>query len=150
MEPIYDPVRLRQPKLREFAFQAAWIATVAETVADLDNLLVDLPPDEPLLPDFTMPWPWDVDSMAVARSLVQASRDAAAQKLRHRLASWFGEDPEHGPLFRLAPADPYNDPHGLNGWNYVDDGIGCEGYSLKELPLLLIAWAAMTDPARPA
>jgi hypothetical protein len=25
-------------------------------------------------------------------------------------------------------ADPYNDPHGLDGWNYVDDGIGCEGY----------------------
>jgi hypothetical protein len=24
-------------------------------------------------------------------------------------------------------ADPYNDPHGLDGWNYVDDGIGCEG-----------------------
>ena len=25
-------------------------------------------------------------------------------------------------------ADPYNDPHGLDGWNYVDDGYGCEGY----------------------
>jgi hypothetical protein len=24
-------------------------------------------------------------------------------------------------------ADPYNDPHGLDGWNYVDDGWGCEG-----------------------
>ncbi|MGH2616266.1 MAG: hypothetical protein ACRDJC_13560 [Thermomicrobiales bacterium] len=24
-------------------------------------------------------------------------------------------------------ADPNNDPHGLDGWNYVDDGIGCEG-----------------------
>jgi hypothetical protein len=44
MEPIYDPVRLRQPKLREFAFQAAWIATVAETVNDLEDLLGDLPP----------------------------------------------------------------------------------------------------------
>ena len=82
LEPIDDPVHLQQPKLREFAFQAAWIATVAETDADLDNLLVDLPPDEPLLLDFTTSWPWDVDPMAVARSLVQASRDAAAQKLR--------------------------------------------------------------------
>ena len=43
MEPIDDPVRLRQRTLREFAFQAAWIATVAETVDDLDNLLVDPP-----------------------------------------------------------------------------------------------------------
>jgi hypothetical protein len=25
-------------------------------------------------------------------------------------------------------ADPYNDPHGLDGWNSVDDGYGCEGY----------------------
>ena len=24
-------------------------------------------------------------------------------------------------------ADPTNDPHGLDGWNYVDDGWGCEG-----------------------
>jgi hypothetical protein len=24
-------------------------------------------------------------------------------------------------------ADPNWDPHGLDGWNYVDDGIGCEG-----------------------
>jgi hypothetical protein len=24
-------------------------------------------------------------------------------------------------------ADPANDPHGLDGWNYVDDGWGCEG-----------------------
>jgi hypothetical protein len=87
MELIYDNARLRQPQLREFAFHAACIATVAETVNDLADLLVDLPPDAPLFPDFTTPWPWDVDPMAVARSLVQASRDAAAQKLRHRLAS---------------------------------------------------------------
>jgi hypothetical protein len=24
--------------------------------------------------------------------------------------------------------DPATDPHGLDGWNYVDDGYGCEGY----------------------
>jgi hypothetical protein len=29
----------------------------------------------------------------------------------------------------IVLADPYNDPHGLDGWNYVDDGYGCEGYS---------------------
>jgi hypothetical protein len=27
----------------------------------------------------------------------------------------------------IVLADPTNDPHGLDGWNYVDDGYGCEG-----------------------
>jgi hypothetical protein len=27
----------------------------------------------------------------------------------------------------IVLADPANDPHGLDGWNYVDDGYGCEG-----------------------
>lgn len=31
-------------------------------------------------------------------------------------------------IYGIQLADPYNDPHGLDGWNYVDDGIGCEGY----------------------
>jgi hypothetical protein len=31
-------------------------------------------------------------------------------------------------IYNIVLADPYNDPHGLDGWNYVDDGIGCEGY----------------------
>jgi hypothetical protein len=26
--------------------------------------------------------------------------------------------------------DPNNDPYGLDGWNYVDDGFGCESYAL--------------------
>lgn len=30
-------------------------------------------------------------------------------------------------IYGIQLADPYNDPHGLDGWNYVDDGIGCEG-----------------------
>lgn len=30
-------------------------------------------------------------------------------------------------ISHIQLADPYNDPHGLDGWNYVDDGIGCEG-----------------------
>jgi hypothetical protein len=30
-------------------------------------------------------------------------------------------------ISNIQLADPYNDPHGLDGWNYVDDGIGCEG-----------------------
>ena len=31
-------------------------------------------------------------------------------------------------IYGIVLADPYNDPHGLDGWNYVDDGYGCEGY----------------------
>lgn len=30
-------------------------------------------------------------------------------------------------IYGIVLADPYNDPHGLDGYNYVDDGIGCEG-----------------------
>ena len=30
-------------------------------------------------------------------------------------------------ISHIQLADPSNDPHGLDGWNYVDDGIGCEG-----------------------
>ena len=30
-------------------------------------------------------------------------------------------------IYGIVLADPYNDPHGLDGWNYVDDGYGCEG-----------------------
>jgi hypothetical protein len=31
-------------------------------------------------------------------------------------------------IYGIVLADPAIDPHGLDGWNYVDDGIGCEGY----------------------
>jgi hypothetical protein len=30
-------------------------------------------------------------------------------------------------ISNIQLADPYTDPHGLDGWNYVDDGWGCEG-----------------------
>ena len=30
-------------------------------------------------------------------------------------------------IYGITLADPYNDPHGLDGYNYVDDGYGCEG-----------------------
>ena len=36
---------------------------------------------------------------------------------------WFYEQ----GLSMIQLADPYTDPHGLDGWNYVDDGWGCEG-----------------------
>ena len=30
-------------------------------------------------------------------------------------------------IYGIVLADPYNDPHRLDGWNYVDDRYGCEG-----------------------
>jgi hypothetical protein len=30
-------------------------------------------------------------------------------------------------IYGITLADPDWDPHGLDGWNYVDDGFGCEG-----------------------
>lgn len=30
-------------------------------------------------------------------------------------------------IYGIVLADPNNDPHGLDGYNYVDDGYGCEG-----------------------
>ena len=31
-------------------------------------------------------------------------------------------------IYGIVLADPYTAPHGFDGWNYVDDGYGCEGY----------------------
>jgi hypothetical protein len=31
-------------------------------------------------------------------------------------------------ISNIQLADPNNDPHGLDVWNRVGDGIGCEGY----------------------
>jgi hypothetical protein len=30
-------------------------------------------------------------------------------------------------IYGIVLADPHNDPHGLDGWNYVDDGYGLRG-----------------------
>src|ERR671916_592911 len=81
MVRIYDPVRITHPKLREFAYQAAWISTVAETANDLEDLLVDVPPEERVLPDFSTPWPWDFDPLVVALTTVQETRQASERGL---------------------------------------------------------------------
>ena len=31
--------------------------------------------------------------------------------------------------FAVTLLDPADDPYGLDGWNYVDDGFGCEAYA---------------------
>ena len=57
MAPIDDPAQLTHPKLQEFAVIAAWIASVAETANDLEDLPIDVPPAERALPDRSAPWP---------------------------------------------------------------------------------------------
>ena len=57
MERIAAPVRIKIPQLREFASQAAWIATATEAADDLAELLDEVPAAGPALPDFSTPWP---------------------------------------------------------------------------------------------
>jgi hypothetical protein len=113
MGPIYDPAQLRHPKLRECAYQAAWIATVAEAASDLEDLLVDVPPEERVLPDFSTPWPWDFDSFVVALSVMTHTREAAEQGLEELVATWLGEDRENWPVFLLTVVDPWQERSGI-------------------------------------
>jgi hypothetical protein len=109
MVRIYDPAQLRHPRLREFAVVAAYISTLAESVNDLEDLLVDVPPEERVLPDFNTPWPWDVDSFVVALSAVQHMREAAERGLEELAPTWLGEDPENWPVLRLTVIDPWKE-----------------------------------------
>jgi hypothetical protein len=113
MSRIYDPVRIRHPRLREFAYQAAWIATVAEAADDLEDLLVDVPPQERVLPDFSAPWPWDFDSFIVAHSVMQHNRDAAEQNLAELVAPWLAEDPENWSVFHMTLIEPWQERPGI-------------------------------------
>jgi hypothetical protein len=93
MARLYDPIRITQPKLRECAYQAAWITTVAEATNDVEDLLVDVPPHDRVLPDFSTPWPWDFDAFVVAHSVMTHAREAAMHSRQNLMASWLGEDP---------------------------------------------------------
>ena len=113
MAPIYDPAQLTHPKRLEFAIQAAWISTVAAAQRDLEDLLIDVPPEERELPDFSTPWPWEFDSFVVALSVVQETREAAEQSLEELVATWLGEDPENWPVLRLTLIDPWKELAGI-------------------------------------
>jgi hypothetical protein len=76
MTRLYDLADLRHPTLRECAYQAAWIATVTEAANDVEDLLVDVPPEDRVPPDSSTPWPWDFDSLVVAHSVVTHAREA--------------------------------------------------------------------------
>ena len=55
MVRIYDPVPLTHPTLREFAVLAAWISVLVETVQELEDLNINLTPEERVLPDYSTP-----------------------------------------------------------------------------------------------
>ena len=113
MEPIYEPGGLTHPKLQEFALIAAGIATLAETIDDLEDLLIALPRQEPLMPNFRTPWPWEFDTMAVALAVVKTHRTEAVHALEELLATWLGEDPENGPVFQRTLVAPWQERPGI-------------------------------------
>jgi hypothetical protein len=113
MAPIYEPAQLTDPTLKEYAVIAAWIDTLAETIDDLEDLLIELPRQEPLMPDFHTPWPWEFDTMAVALAVVKTHRTEVIHALEELLATWLGEDPEHGPVFQMTLVDPWQERPGI-------------------------------------
>ena len=113
MTRLYDPADLRHPQLRECAYQAAWIATVAEAANELEDFLLDVPPEDRVLPDYSTPWPWDVDPLVVALSVVNQTRAVAEQSLTALVASWLEEDPENWPVLRLSLIDPWQERPGV-------------------------------------
>ena len=110
---IYDLADLSHPKLRECAYHAAWITTVTEAANDVEDLLVDVPPQDRVLPDYSTPWPWEFDLFVVALSVLTHTRQNAEQSLENLMASWLGEDPEDWPVLRLSLLDPWQERPGI-------------------------------------
>src|SRR5215216_2776015 len=106
---LYDPVRITHPKLREFAFQAAWISVVTEAADYLEDLNIDVAHAERLLPDFSTPWPWEFDAVIVAVTILRRNRDAAALDLDEALARWLRDDAKHWTLFVLTLLAPWQE-----------------------------------------
>jgi hypothetical protein len=106
-------VQPTHPKLQECAIITARIATATEATNDQEYFLDDVPPEERTLPDFSTPWPWDIDSFVVALSIAQETREATAQGLEELVATWLGEDPEHWPVLRPSLIDPWKELAGI-------------------------------------
>jgi hypothetical protein len=113
MDRIYDPTQLTHPKLREFAFMAAWISVLVETEQDLEDLNVDLTPEERALPDFRTPWPWEFDTLSLAKFVVQMNREETEKGVEELLAGWMSEDRENWPVLRLTLIDPWQERPGI-------------------------------------
>jgi hypothetical protein len=113
MVRIFDPTQLTHPKLREFAVMAAWISVLVETVQDLEDLNVDLTPEERALPDFSTPWPWDFDTVSLAQFVVTMHREEVEKGVEELLAAWMSEDRENWPVLRLTLIDPWQERPGI-------------------------------------
>ena len=113
MARIYDPLQLEHPTLRSFALRAAWIAAAAEAANDLEDLNIDVPPEQRLLSDFSTPWPWEFDALALAVTIIRRNRDAAQLNLEELLAAWLTEDREHWSVVRLSLIDPWQERTGI-------------------------------------
>ncbi len=113
MGRIYDLAQFTHPRLREFAVVAAWISTLAESAADLEDFLSDVPPEERVLPDYSTPWPWEFDSFVVALFIVNHTCEAAVQGLEELVATWLGEDPVNWTVPRLTVIDLWKELAGI-------------------------------------
>jgi hypothetical protein len=113
MVPIYDPVQLTHPKLQEFAVLASWISVYAETIQELEELNMDVPPENLQLPDFSTPWPWYFDYVTVALHVVRGTREEGEKLLEEYLTAWMAEDRENWLVLRITLIDPWKEPPGL-------------------------------------
>ena len=88
MGPIVSPAQLTHPKLQEFAVLAAWMSVYDETIQQLEELNMDVPPENLQLPDFRTPWPWYFDYITVALHVVRSSRAEGEKLLAEYLTAW--------------------------------------------------------------
>ncbi len=110
MVRISDPMQIQHPVLRHFAFQAAFLAKLAEAIEELEDLCDDLPAEERYDPVYREGWYEDVDTVAVAMHFIAKSYAESEKAFADRIAGWLAEDPENWPVLRLVLLDPWSDP----------------------------------------
>ena len=85
------------------------------------------PPTRPPLPDFTTPGPGTSTPWRWPGRWSRRLSTSAANDLRHRLASWFGEDPSTGRRFAWPPLIATTIPTALMVGTTINDGLGRQG-----------------------
>ncbi len=80
---------------------------MAEAAGHLEDLLIDVPPQDRDLPDFRSRWLWEFDAFVVALLVMNHTREAAEQRLEELVTAWLGEDPESSPVFCLMMIHPW-------------------------------------------
>jgi hypothetical protein len=115
MVRIYHPAQQSHPTLWTFAVMAAWSSVLVKTVQELEDLNVDLTPEERQLPSSAMPWPWEFHAVSVALYVVQLHREEAERGPAELLAAWMTEDRENWPVLRLPLVVPWQERPGIVG-----------------------------------